>query len=224
MSGTRFKIGDRDLELVSDSGGKKRIVYEGETVSGKPSLGFSSVHHFEASEQGETVKYEIALKSTLSGLIKYDVTRNNVRVKKGKFSPLTVGLLRIYFFFLGLMFVVSFLSGLFASQFLDRESIVSRFYIPYSIDLIFGVFFLIFAFFFNRIILERPRLIAIVLWTRIGMEIATFPLLFWSSRPDGSFLYYALAIGLRIGFIWLFWFLLENCIEMAKELKLNRDC
>lgn len=28
-------------------------------------------------------------------------------------------------------------------------------------------------------------------------------------------------IFLRFGYIWLFWFLLENCKEMAKELKLE---
>jgi hypothetical protein len=105
MSKTRFSIGSHELQLVGDATGKETIIYDNQIVSNKRNLGLSSTHHFEASENGKTAKYEVTFKSSLSGLVKYAVKRNNVLIKNGTISSMTGGLLRI--FFSRLVFILS---------------------------------------------------------------------------------------------------------------------
>ncbi|WP_293055865.1 hypothetical protein [Okeania sp. SIO2B3] len=44
------------------------------------------------------------------------------------------------------------------------------------------------------------------------------PFLFWNSIQEQTFSPWLI---LRILFIWLYWFLLENCKAMSQELKLQ---
>jgi hypothetical protein len=109
------------------------------------------------------------------------------------------------------------------------ENNLTIFYIDRGIELIFGILFLVFAFFLTTILVSFPRLITTVLWTRIGLMIATSPWVFaqmiatspWIFAPEQSLsltskLY---SIATRVGFIWLFWFLLENSKAVSKMLK-----
>ena len=220
MSRTRFSIGDHELQLVSDGSGKERIIYDNEIVSEKRNFGLSSTHHFELSESGKPAKYNVAFKSTFSGLLQYTVKRNDLLVRKGAISPMTGGLMRIFFFCIGL----GLLCPLGYVKLISARYPVSELtglYINGVIEFIFGIFFIILAFFFRKLLVKIPKFIITVLWIRIGLMLVTSPLSFWNLIQGQDFLDYKVRIViLRIGFIWLFWFLLENCKEIAKEFKL----
>jgi hypothetical protein len=220
MSRTRFSIGDHELQLISDGSAKERIIYDNEIVSEKRNFGLSSTHHFEVSESGKPAKYNVTFKSTFSGLLQYTVKRNDVLVKKGAISPMTGGLLRIFFFCIG----VGLLCQLGYVKLISVRYPVSELtwlYINGVIELIFGIFFIILALFFRKLLVKIPKIIITVLWIRIGLMLVTSLLSFRNLLQGSNFLDYKLGIVLRIGFIWLFWFILENCKEMAKEFKLD---
>ncbi|MBC6435747.1 hypothetical protein FM036_41350 [Nostoc sp. HG1] len=229
MSKTRFSIGSHELQLVGDGFGKETIIYDNKIVSDKRNLGLSSTHNFKVNENGENVKYEVTFKANnIAGLLQYTVKRNNVLVKNGVFSPMTVGLLRILFFGIGLTLVGNLMILIFFPDFRDfiiskyTPSELTTFYINLGIEFIFGVLLLSFAFLLKRILVKLPKLIVIVLSIRIAIMTLASPFVFANlmegsqSLPEKLFI-----IFFRIGVIWLFWFLLENCREMAKELKLE---
>jgi hypothetical protein len=227
MSKTRFSIGSYELQLVGDALGNEIIIYDNKIVSEKRNFGLSSTHHFEASENGKTAKYEVTFKSDISGLVQYSVKRNNSLAKKGALSPVTLGLLKIFFFFIGFGFICDSLVKFFPGyiDFLVARytpSELTLFYVELGINFIFGALFLIFAFFLKRILVQRLKLITTVLWVRIGMMIISSPLVLANLIEWQQILPYKIFfIFLRVSFIWLFWFLLMNCIEIAKELKLE---
>ncbi|MBD2318531.1 hypothetical protein [Phormidium tenue] len=101
MSTTCFSVNDHELQLSCDLSGKESIIYDNETVSEKQNFGLSSTHHFEVIENGENVKYNVTFKPTLSSLVQYNVKCNNILVKKGSITSITIGVMRIFFFFLG---------------------------------------------------------------------------------------------------------------------------
>lgn len=226
MSKTRFSIGSHELQLVGDALGKECVIYDNKIVSEKRNLGLSSTHNFEASENGKTAKYKLTFKSDISGLVQYTVNRNHVLVKKGVFSPITLGLLKIFFFFIGLglvghsTFIFSGFINFIVARYTPSELTV--FYVELGINFIFGALFLSFAFFLKRILVQRPKLITTVLWVRIGMMIISSPFVLANLIEWQPLLPYKIfLIFFRVGVIWLFWFLLVNCRQIAKELKLE---
>jgi hypothetical protein len=222
-----FKIGNHDIQLAVNSTGQEYVYYDNDMVSRKLNFGISSTHHFEVSENNEIIKYDIILKAGLSGLLNCTIKRNSVLIKKDVISPVTPGILRVFFFLIGLglvsrpIFLIYFSS--YASIFIERyyESDSTIFYIDQGIELIFGVLFLVFAFFLITILVSFPRLITTVLWTRIGLMIATSPWIFAHFMQEQSLsltskLY---SIATRVGFILLCWVLLENSKAVSKMLK-----
>lgn len=102
MPKTRFSVREHELELICELSGKEYIIYDNQIVSEQRNvLALSSIHNFEVSESAKVANYSVSFKSTLSGLIKYNVNRNNIKIKKGVMSSVTLGLLRIFFFFMG---------------------------------------------------------------------------------------------------------------------------
>lgn len=227
MSKTRFSIGSHELQLVGDALGKECVIYDNKIVSQKRNFGLSSTHNFEASENGKTAKYEVTFKSDISGLVQYTVKRNNSLAKKGALSSVTLGILKIFFFFIGFGFVCNS-SLIFFPRYIDflvaryTPSELTFIYIDFGINFIFGALLLIFAFLLKRILVQLPKLITIVLWVRIGMMIISSPFVLANLIEWQELLPYKIFfIFFRVGFIWLFWFLLVNCREIAKELKLE---
>ncbi|NEQ78113.1 MAG: hypothetical protein F6K23_37060 [Okeania sp. SIO2C9] len=190
MPKTRFSVGEHELELICESSGKEYIIYDNQIVSEQRNvlnvLAVSSIHNFEVSESAEVANYSVSFKSTLSGLIKYNVNRNNIQIKKGLMSSMTLGSLRSCFLGIGLLFIIVIIGNLglfinieYLSSIYSPEELIG-FYIDQGITLIFGVFFLIFAFWLKRILLKLPKLITTVLWIRIGMMLVTTPFVFWN--------------------------------------------
>lgn len=226
MSETRFSLGAHELQLVRDGRGKERIIYDNKTVSEKRNLGRSSRHQFEATESGELAKYDVTFKASLSGLNHYTVKRNDVLVKKGAISTLTGGLLRIFFFFIGLGLVCNSLYVVFwYSKFIVSLAIpgnITLLYIDAGIECIFGIFFLILAFLWKIIIFKIPKLITTVLWLRIGlMFIGLSSFILKNLIQGNNFLDYKLLqlIVMKVGFIWVFWLILENVKQIALGLR-----
>ncbi|NEQ40058.1 MAG: hypothetical protein F6K40_28995 [Okeania sp. SIO3I5] len=225
MGKTRFSVREHELELICELSGKEYIIYDNKIVSEKRNvLSLSSVHNFEVTETAKVVNYSVSFKGTLSGLIQYNVNRNNIQIKKGVMSSMTLGLLRIFFLFMGLGFTAN--GGLliivrnyieYLSSTYSPDELIG-FYIDQGINLIFGVFFLIFAFWLKRILLKLLKLITTLLWIRIGMMLVTMSFVFWNLIQEQIFSPWLI---LRILFIWLFWSLLENCKAISKELKLQ---
>jgi hypothetical protein len=100
-----FRIGNHDIQLAVNSIGQEYVYYDNNIVSKKLNFGISSTHHFEVSENNEIIKYDIILKTGLSGLLSCTIKRNSVLIKKDAISPVTPGILRIFFFFIGLALV-----------------------------------------------------------------------------------------------------------------------
>jgi hypothetical protein len=226
MSTTRFSVNDHKLQLFCDLSGKESVIYDDETVSEKQNFGLSSTHHFEVIENGENVEYNVTFKPAFSGLVQYNVKCNNILIKKGSITPMTIGVTRIFFFFLGFGLVGQLLvfafpqdirMKVFTSGYTPSE--LNWLYINLGIDVVFGIFFLLFAFLLKQILLNRPKLITTTLWVRIAIMSALSPLLLWNSIQRQNFLDFRFGIVPWIGYIWLFWFLLENSKAIAKDLK-----
>lgn len=226
MSKTRFSINGHELQLFCDLSGKESIIYDNETVSEKQNFGLSSTHHFEVIENGENVKYNVIFKPALSGLVQCNVKRNNILIKNCAITPMTIGVMRILFLFLGFGLVGQILVFAFPS-YVRMEGFTSKYtpselnwlYINSIFDVVFGVFFLLVTFSLKQILLTRPKLVTTTLWIRIGIMIAASPLLLWNSIQKQNFLDLRLGIVPWIGYIWLFWFVVENSREIAKDLK-----
>ena len=130
-------------------------------------------------------------------------------------SSITPGLLRVLFFVIGLSFLLNCLGLVLYIYYMKSlgatytPSELTNFYIERGIALIFGVFLLIFAFFFKRVLLKIPRLIATVLWIYIRILLVTSPLVFWNLIQQQVFV--GCGIFRRIFFIWSIWSILENC-------------
>lgn len=226
MNRISFRIGNHEIQLAVNSLGKECVYYDNVIVSEKLNFRPSYTHHFEVVENSETTKYDITFKSSLSGLVQCTVKRNSVLVKKDVISLMTPGLLRIFFFFIGLGLVspsilliyLKSYDSLFISSY--DPSDLTLFYISQGIEFIFGILFLSFAFFLITILVRLPNLITTVLWIRIGLMIVSSPWVFADLMQGKTFLTdKLLGISLRVVGIWLFWFLLESSKAVSKMLK-----
>ncbi|WP_019502262.1 hypothetical protein [Pseudanabaena sp. PCC 6802] len=227
MNRINFRIGNHDIQLAFNLTGQEYVYYDNDIVSKKLNFWISSAHHFEVSEDNEIIKYDIILKPGLSGLMNCTIKRNSVLIKKDVFSLATPGILGIFFFFIGLALVsrpiFSIYFSSYTSLFIERyyEGDLTIFYIDQGVEFVFGILFLIFAFFLTKILVSFPRLLTTVLWTRIGLMIAASPWVFSDLMQEQLLpltrkLY---IIALRVGFIWLFWALLENSKAVSKMLR-----
>lgn len=221
MSEVCFNVSGHKIQLIiSLLGGKESIVHDNKTVSEKINLfALTSNHSFKVNEDGEMSSYEVVFKAKFSGVLEYSVKRNNVLVKKGTLSALTGGLIRIFFFCLGLALLLQTIGVIFLPLFREVyvKSLLSYLYL--GIDFLYSIAFLGFAISLKRVLLRNLRFVTTVLWIRIGLMIfGSLPLIF-SYLQKGIILSDIWIIALRLGCIWLFWFLLKNCEALAQELK-----
>ena len=219
MSEVCFNVSGHKIQLIQ-SLGKASIVHDNKTISEKNTyLALASNHYFKVSENGEMSSYEVVFKEKFSGVREYSVKRNNVLVKKGTLSALTGGLIRIFFFCLGLTLLLQTIGVIFLPLFREVyvKSLLSYLYL--GIDFLYSIAFLGFAISLKRVLLRNLRFVTTVLWIRIGLMIfGSLPLIF-SYLQEGIILTDIWIIALRLGSIWLFWFLLNNCEALAQEFK-----
>jgi hypothetical protein len=221
MSEVCFNVSGHKIQLIiSELGGKQSIVHDNKTISKKNTyLDLTSNHSFKVSEDGKLSSYEVVVQSKFSGVTEYSVKRNNVLVKKGKLSALTPGLMRIFFFFIGLGWFLTTILVIFIPLFREvfLQSLLSYLYL--GIEFLFSIAFLGFAISLKRVLLRNLRFVTTVLWIRIGLMIfGSLPLIF-RYLQEGIILSNIGVIALRFGSIWLFWCLLNNCEALAQEFK-----
>lgn len=105
---------------------------------------------------------------------------------------------------------------------------ITWFYIPVVINLIFGIFFLVFVFFLNKLILKIPKIITRFVWISIGLIVLELPLTIakgihviqrFPFDADRLLIIMIIMIVTRIVFISLLWFLLGNVKQMALGLR-----
>jgi hypothetical protein len=221
MSEVCFNVSGHKIQLIiSQLGGKESIVHDNKTISEKNTyLALTSNHYFKVNEDGELSSYEVVVQTKFSGVREYSVKRNNVLVKKGTLSGLTPGLMRIFFFCIGLAWFLNTIFVIFIPQFREifLQSLLSYLYL--GIEFLFSIAFLGFAISLKRVLLRNLRFVTTVLWIRVGLMIfGSLPLIF-RYLQEGIILSNIGVIALRLGYIWLFWFLLKNCEALAQEFK-----
>ncbi|MEG4859475.1 hypothetical protein QUB75_18060 [Microcoleus sp. K1-B6] len=220
MSEVCFNVSGHKIQLILSLSGKQSIVHDNKTISEKgSSLAPTSNHYFKVSEDGKMSSYEVVFKAKFSGVIEYSVKRNNVLVKKGILSAFTPGLMRISFFSIGLALFLNTISLIFIPQF--REVFLQSLfnYIDVGINLLFSIAFLGFGISLKRVLLRNLRFVTKVLWIHIGLMIFGSLSLIFRYLQEGIILSNIWVIAMRLGFIWLFWFLLNNCEALAQEFK-----
>ncbi|MEG3837424.1 hypothetical protein QUB36_23580 [Microcoleus sp. AT8-B1] len=220
MSEVCFNVSGHKIQLILSLSGKQSIVHDNKTISEKgSSLAPTSNHYFKVSEDGKMSSYEVVFKANFSGVIEYSVKRNNVLVKKGILSAFTPGLMRISFFYIGLALFLNTISLIFIPQF--REVFLQSLfnYIDVGIKLLFSIAFLGFGISLKRVLLRNLRFVTTVLWIHIGLMIFGSLSLIFRYLQEGIILSNIWVIAMRLGFIWLFWFLLNNCEALAQEFK-----
>ena len=221
-----FNVSGHKRQLIISPLGKETIVHDKKTISEKSNpLAQTSNHYFKVSEDGEMSSYEMVFKTKFSGVIEYSVKRNNVLVKKGTLTTFTGGVIRILFFCIGLaLFLPTILLIFFP---LHREIFVRLYnpsqlllgYLDVGINFLFSIAFFGFALDLKRVLLRNLRFVTTVLWIRVGgMIFGSLPLIF-RYLEEGIILSDIWVIALRLGFIWVFWFLLNNCEALAQEFK-----
>lgn len=220
MSEVCFNVSGHKIQLILSLSGKESIVHDNKTISEKgSSLTPTSNHSFKVSEDGKMSSYEVVFKAKFSGLIEYSVKRNNVLVKKGRLSALTPGVMRIFLFSIGLTLFLRTISLIFIPPVRENLSQQLLGYIDVGIDFLFSIAFLGFALDLKRVLLRNLRFVTTVLWIRVGvMLFGSLPLIFLYLQ-EGIILSDLWVIALRLSFIWLFWFLLNNCEALAQEFK-----
>jgi hypothetical protein len=220
MSEVCFNVSGHKIQLIISPLGKETIVHDKKTISEKSNpLAQTSNHYFKVSEDGEMSSYEVVFKTQFSGVIEYSVKRNKVLVKKGTLTTLTGGVIRIFFFCIGLALFLNTIFVIFIPLFREVyfHSLLS--YLNVGIDFLFSIALLGFALDLKRVLLRNLRFVTTVLWIRVGVMIfGSLPLIF-RYLQEGIILSDILVIALRLGSIWLFWFLLKNCEVLAQELK-----
>lgn len=220
MSEVGFNVCGHKIQLIISPSGKERILHDNKTISEKVSLAPTSNHYFKVSEDGEMSSYEVVFKAKFSGLIEYSVKRNNVLViKKGTLSALTPGLMRIFFFCIGLTLFLQTIFILFIPPFREffRPSLLN--YLNVGIEFLFSIAFLGLAISLKRVVLRNLRFVTTVLWIRVGvMLFGSLPLVF-RYLQEGIILSDIWVIAFRSGVIWLLWCLLNNCEALAQEFK-----
>lgn len=215
-----FNVSGHKIQLILSLSGKQSIVHDNKTISEKgSSLAPTSNHYFKVSEDGEMSSYEVVFKAKFSGVIEYSVKRNNVLVKKGTLSTFTPRVMRIFFFSIGLALFLRTISLIFIPQFREffLHSLLN--YLDVGIDFLFSIAFLGFAISLKRVLLRNLRFVTTVLWIRVGLMIFGSLSLIFSYLQKGIILSDIWVIALRLGFIWLFWSLLNNCEALAQEFK-----
>jgi hypothetical protein len=224
MSEVCFNVSGHKIQLILSLSGKQSIVHDNKTISEKgSSLTPTSNHSFKVSEDGKMSSYEVVFKAKFSGVIEYSVKRNNVLVKKGTLSVWTPGLMRISFFSIGLAMFLNTILIIFIPQFREiyleiyLHSLLS--YLNLGIEFLFSIAFLGFAISLKRVLLRNLRFVTTVLWIRVGLMIFGSLSLIFRYLQEGIILSNIWVIALRLGYIWLFWFLLKNCEVLAQELK-----
>lgn len=219
MSEVCFNVSGHKIQLILSLSGKQSIVHDNKTISEKgSSLTPTTNHYFKVSEDGEMSSYEVVFKAKFSGVIEYSVKRNNVLVKKGTLSVWTPGLMRISFFFLGLaLFLNTFVIFLLLFRENYLHSLLS--YLDLGIEFLFSIAFLGFGISLKRVLLRNLRFVTTVLWIRVGLMIFGSLSLIFRYLQEGIILSNIWVIPMRLGFIWLFWFLLNNCEALAQEFK-----
>ena len=220
MSEVCFNVSGHKIQLILSLSGKESIVHDNKTISEKgSSLGQTSNHSFKVSENGKMSSYEVVFKAKLSGVIEYSVKRNNVLVKKGILSAFTPGLMRISFFSIGLALFLRTISLIFIPQFREvfLQSLLN--YFDVGIDLLFSIAFLGFGISLKRVLLRNLRFVTTVLWIHVGLMIFGSLSLIFRYLQEGIILSNIWVIAMRLGFLWLFWFLLNNCEALAQEFK-----
>jgi hypothetical protein len=220
MSEVCFNVSGHKIQLIISPSGKQSIVHDNKTISEKgSSLTPTSKHYFKVSEDGKMSSYEVVFKAKFSGVIEYSVKRNNVLVKKGTLSGLTPGLMRIFFFCIGLTLFLQTIFVIFIPPFRDffLPSLLN--YLNVGIEFLFSIAFLGFAISLKRVLLRNLRFVTTVLWIRVGvMLFGSLPLIF-RYLQEGIILSDIWVIALRLGLIWLLWCLLNNCEALAQEFK-----
>jgi len=220
MSEVCFNVSGHKIQLILSLSGKESIVHDNKTISEKgSSLGPTSNHTFKVSEDGEMSSYEVVFKAKFSGVIEYSVKRNNVLVKKGTLSAFTPGVMRISFFSIGLALFLRTISLIFIPQLREILSQQLLGYLDVGIDFLFSIAFLGFALDLKRVLLRNLRFVTTVLWIYVGLMIFGSLSLIFRYLQEGIILSEIWVIALRLGFIWLFWFLLNNCEALAQEFK-----
>jgi hypothetical protein len=220
MSEVCFNVSGHKIQLILSLSGKQSIVHDNKTISEKgSSLTPTSNHYFKVSEDGEMSSYEVVFKAKFSGVIEYTVKRNNVLVKKGTLSGLTPGLIRIFFFFIGLALFLNTIFVIFIPLFREiyLHSLLS--YLDLGIEFLFSIAFLGFAISLKRVLLRNLRFVTTVLWIRVGLMIFGSLSLIFRYLQEGIILSNIWVIAIRLGSIWLFWSLLNNCEALAQEFK-----
>jgi hypothetical protein len=220
MSEVGFNVSGHKIQLILSLSGKQSIIHDNKTISEKnPYLAPTSNHYFKVSEDGELSSYEVVFKAKFSGVIEYSVKRNNVLVKKGTLSAFTPGLMRISFFSIGLALFLNRISLIFIPQFREvfLQSLLN--YIDLGIDLLFSIAFLGFGISLKRVLLRNLRFVTTVLWIRVGLMIFGSLSLIFRYLQEGIILSNIWVIAMRLGGIWLFWFVLNNCEALAQEFK-----
>jgi len=219
MSEVCFNVSGHKIQLILSLSGKKTIVHDNKTISEKSnSLAQTSNHYFKVSEDGEMSSYEVVFKTKFSGVIEYTVKRNNVLVKKGTLTTLTGGVIRIFFFSLGLNLFLNIISLIFIPQFIEVFLQSPLNHIDVGIDFLFSIAFLGFGISLKRVLLRNLRFVTTVLWIRVGLMIFGLPLIF-RYLQEGNILSNIWVIAMRLGAIWFFWFLLNSCEALAQEFK-----
>jgi len=220
MSEVCFNVSGHKIQLILSLSGKESIVHDNKTISEKgSSLAPTSNHSFKVSEDGKMSSYEVVFKAKFSGVIEYSVKRNNVLVKKGTLSAFTPGVMRISFFSIGLALFLRTISLIFIPQLREILSQQLLGYLDVGIDFLFSIAFLGFALDLKRVLLRNLRFVTTVLWIYVGLMIFGSLSLIFRYLQEGIILSEIWVIALRLGFIWLFWFLLNNCEALAQEFK-----
>ncbi|AFZ06713.1 hypothetical protein Osc7112_2257 [Oscillatoria nigro-viridis PCC 7112] len=220
MSEVCFNVSGHKIQLILSLSGKQSIVHDNKTISEKgSSLTPTSKHYFKVSEDGKMSSYEVVFKAKFSGVVEYSVQRNNVLVKKGTLSTFTPGLMRISFFSIGLALFLNTISLIFIPQFREvfLQSLLN--YIDVGINFLFSIAFLGLGISLKRLLLRNLRFVTTVLWIRVGIMIFGSLSLIFRYLQEGIILSNIWVIALRLGYIWLFWFLLNNCEALAQEFK-----
>ena len=220
MSEVCFNVSGHKIQLILSLSGKQSIVHDNKTISEKgSSLTPTTNHYFKVSEDGEMSSYEVVFKAKFSGVIEYTVKRNNVLVKKGTLSVWTPGLMRFFFFGFGLALFLNIILIIFTPQYREffLHSLLS--YLDFGIEFLFSIAFLGFGISLKRVLLRNLRFVTTVLWIRVGLMIFGSLSLIFRYLQEGIILSNIWVIALRLGYIWLFWFILNNCEALAQEFK-----
>ncbi|MGB3495670.1 MAG: hypothetical protein WBA57_23275 [Elainellaceae cyanobacterium] len=242
MKSVLFEIDNRELQINFGITGKEKVIYDNKVVSETKNMRLSNIHRFSFIEKKRVFKYEVIIKSRLSGVISVQIKRNGELIKKSLISVLTGRILRLFLLLTGAALVGGVLLSyhLFTSGFYESlglsPGVLSASHIWFKISLIselfFGTIFVFFSILLRRVLTNSPGKFSAILWARIGFSALFFILALpnrtmqiWYMIQD--LMWYGGGLDLQqvsswffqAGLIWMYWYLLKNGEAIAQELR-----